>query len=173
MLANSTGIALAECRRTGVETLAATKSGYQNVSKAIDDWHSDFVGVNGNARRLQGETRKLVHDLEGCDKRIQQVVAEGIRSGILKGNRIVKAALVALILNTRVMVAKVILRLLAVNLLKSGLNLVLVNPKKASPSLIKVLVSFKLPNLHAKPIGFAHIARAEGHLPNIRQCGLM
>jgi hypothetical protein len=111
-LANSTDATLAECRRMSAETLAATTSGYRSVAKAIDDWHADFAGVNDNARRLQDTTRKLVVDLQGCDKRIQRAVAEGIRNGILKGNRIVRAALVTLALNTGVLMVEIAFRLL-------------------------------------------------------------
>jgi hypothetical protein len=111
-LANSTSVALAECRRISAETLAAIKQGYQSVARAIDDWYSDFAGVNENAKRLQDATRKLVVDLQGCDKRIQQAVSEGIRDGILKGNRIVKVALAVLALNTGVLIAEIALRLL-------------------------------------------------------------
>jgi hypothetical protein len=39
-------------------------------------------------------------------------VAEGIRSGILKGNRIVRATFVVLALNTGVLIMEIALRLL-------------------------------------------------------------
>jgi hypothetical protein len=99
-LANSTGAALDDCRMISTKTLEATEEGYRRMARAISDWHLDFISVNDNAKHLQDTARKLVVDLQGCEKSIQQAVAVGIQAGILKGNRIIRASIIVLMANT-------------------------------------------------------------------------